>query len=287
MSGARVEVITRAAGLAEHRGSVFVPTMGALHAGHAALIARARELAGGAGGAGGGGRVVVSVFVNPTQFNEARDFELYPRTLERDVEVCGAAGADVVFAPTVEEMYPGGTGGRWEGELPRVATAPGLEDAFRPGHFEGVCRVCARLFDVVGARAAVFGEKDWQQLAVIRAMVAARGGPEIVGHETVREADGLAMSSRNARLAVEERGRAASLFRALTAARGEADAESAERAGRGVLMAEGVEVEYFAVRDAATLERFEPGRAGRALVAARVGDVRLIDNLAWPAEGRG
>lgn len=283
-----MEVIRAASGLAGHRGGVFVPTMGALHAGHEALIGHARRMADGAAGAGGvipgAGAVVVSIFVNPVQFNEASDFEAYPRMLERDVEVCRGLGVDVVFAPSVGEMYPEGVedGGGVPG-LPGVAVEPGLEDRCRPGHFAGVCRVCRRLFALVGPRAAVFGEKDWQQLQVIRAMVAMDGtGIEIVGHRTVREHDGLAMSSRNARLSASERVRAVSVSRALEASRGEDDPARAETAGRRVLDEAGVEVEYFAVRDAETLMEWQEGRAGRALAAVRVGATRLIDNMAWP-----
>lgn len=278
-----MEVIRAASGLARHRGGVFVPTMGALHAGHEALIRRARELADGPRGA-----VVVSVFVNPVQFNEASDFEAYPRMLERDVEVCHGLGVDVVFAPSVGEMYPEGVedGGGVPG-LPGVAVEPGLEDRWRPGHFAGVCRVCRRLFEVVGPRAAVFGEKDWQQLQVILAMVAMDGtGIEIVGHPTVRERDGLAMSSRNARLSGSERVQAVSVSRALEAARGEDDPARSEAAGLRVLDEAGVEVEYFVVRDAETLMEWRAGRPGRVLAAVRVGATRLIDNMEWPRNPR-
>ena len=166
--------------------------------------------------------------------------------------------------------------------LPGVAAEPGLEDRCRPGHFAGVCRVCRRLFALVGPRAAVFGEKDWQQLQVIRAMVAMDGlGIEIVGHPTVREADGLAMSSRNARLSASERERAGAVPRALEAACAEHEPGRAEAAGRRVLDEAGVETEYFAVRDAETLMEWQAGRPGRLLAAARVGTTRLIDNMAW------
>lgn len=257
------------------RGGVFVPTMGALHAGHAALIAAARRIA-------GRSPVVVSVFVNPTQFNDPRDFDRYPRTLEADIEACSAAGADGVFCPSVEAVYPPGAR-TVPMELPEVATRPGLEDAHRPGHFAGVVQVCLRLFEMVGPRSAVFGEKDWQQLAVVRSAVAARGLPiEIVGHATVREPDGLAMSSRNVLLTPNHRVQAAALSRALVSASKETVLEEAERAGRRVLLANRIVPEYFVVRDAATLLTARAGSACRALVAARVGGVRLIDNAAWP-----
>ncbi|MBL8747189.1 MAG: pantoate--beta-alanine ligase [Phycisphaerae bacterium] len=270
-----MRVVEDAGGLESTWGGVFVPTMGALHAGHAALIERARGLA-------GGRAVVVSVFVNPTQFNERSDFERYPRSLESDVAACERAGADVVFAPSVEVMYPAGVKVD-SPALPAVATQPGLEDAHRPGHFAGVCQVCRRLFELVRPSRAVFGEKDWQQLAVVRAMVASLGlALEIVGHPTVREADGLAMSSRNALLAPNHRRRAAALHRALTEAAEHSDANEAEAAGRRVLLANRIVPEYFVVRDAATLGDVRAGAAARALVAARVGGVRLIDNECWP-----
>ncbi len=263
-------------------GGVLIPTMGALHAGHAALV-RA-----GAGLRGTGQAVVVSVFVNPTQFNDAADLARYPRTLEADAEVCRRAGADVVFAPSVEEVYPPGEVVPTPA-LPGVATRPGLEDALRPGHFAGVCQVVARLFELVKPSAAVFGEKDWQQLQVVRAMVAGEGrggrfgGVRIVASPTVREADGLAMSSRNVFLRPEERARAGAIHRALGRARGERGVEAAERAMREELEASGLEVQYAVVRDARTLERYVGGGGGggRALVAARLGSVRLIDNAAW------
>lgn len=278
-----MEIVREPEEMVRFRGGVFVPTMGALHAGHEALIVRARGVA--AGGCG----VVVSIFVNPAQFNEASDFAGYPRTMERDVEMCRGLGVDVVFAPSVEGMYPEGV--EAEGErgmasaLPGVAVEPGLEDRWRPGHFAGVCRVCRRLFEVVGPAAAVFGEKDWQQLQVIRAMVAMDGtGVEIVGHPTVREADGLAKSSRNVRLSAAERSVAGVVARSLERARGERDPARAEEAGRALLEEAGMGVEYFAVRDAETLGEWVEGRAGRVLTAVRLGGTRLIDNMAWPGE---
>lgn len=256
-------------------GCVLVPTMGALHAGHGVLIRRARALADERGA-----MVVATVFVNPTQFNEAADFERYPRTLEGDLEACAAAGADVVFAPSPGVVYPAGEAVAVPA-LPAVADGPGLEDAFRPGHFAGVCQVVARLFDLTRAGAAVFGEKDWQQLQTVRAMVAAMGlGLEIVGVQTVREADGLAMSSRNRLLDAGARRLAGAIPAALRAAGREGTAGAGEAALRSVLGAAGIDPEYAVVRDAATL--LAPGGgACRALVAARVGGVRLIDNAAW------
>lgn len=267
-------------GLAPFVGGVFVPTMGALHAGHAALVRRAREIA-------GGRPVVVSVFVNPTQFNEKSDFEKYPRDEARDVAMCRDAGASAVFAPSVDVMYPP-AGAEPPPPLPDVATRPGLEDAHRPGHFAGVCQVCKRLFELVRPREAVFGEKDWQQLAVVRAMVQALGDAwpaaplSIIGHPTVREPSGLAMSSRNERLSPAEREQASALSRALWAAGRERDPFAGEAAGAAVLREAGIAPEYLVVRDGATLGPVRPGMPARALVAARVGEVRLIDNAPWP-----
>lgn len=269
-----MKVVADAPGLEAFRGGVLVPTMGALHAGHAALIAHARATA-------GTRPVIVSIFVNPTQFNERADFERYPRTIEADLAACSQAGADAVFAPPVEVMYPPGMEVAAPA-LPRVATSPGLEDAHRPGHFAGVCQVCKRLFELVRPASAVFGEKDWQQLAVVRAMVRELSmGIEIAGHPTVREADGLAMSSRNTLLTPNHRKQAAALHRALSQAQREPSPDSAESAGRRVLLANRIVPEYFVVRDAETLEAVRPDRPARALVAARVGGVRLIDNEVW------
>jgi len=254
----------------------FVPTMGALHAGHLALVRRARELA---------DAVVVSVFVNPTQFDDPADLERYPRDPEGDAALLAAEGADLLFLPPVEEVYPPGDATRV-----RVAgPAEGLEGAHRPGHFDGVATVVARLLHLVGPDLAVFGEKDAQQLAVVRRMVADLHVPvEIVGHPTVREADGLAMSSRNALLAPEDRAAATALHRALEAGRaaiaaGERDAGAVRRAMTDVLAAAPrVEPEYAEVVGAASFRPLDTiPEAGRVVLplAARVGPVRLIDNL--------
>ena len=185
----------------------LVPTMGALHAGHVALIERARREC---------ERVVVTLFVNKLQFNQASDFERYPRTLDADLAACSLAGADFLFAPSQAEMYPSEPLAFVEVER----LTEGLCGAFRPGHFRGVTTVCAKLFHIAGADRAYFGEKDYQQLAVIRRMARDLDFPlEIVGVPTVREPDGLAMSSRNARLSPAERAAAAALWRAIEAAR--------------------------------------------------------------------
>lgn len=277
--------MTDRAGLAGYLGvrggCVLVPTMGALHAGHGSLIRRGAEEA---SRRGLGGGCVVSVFVNPTQFDDPSDYARYPKTLGADEALAREAGASAVWAPGVEEVYPPGEEVGVP-ELPAEATGPGLEDARRPGHFAGVCRVVKRLFEVVGPAAAVFGEKDYQQLRVVASMVRGLGmGVEVIAGATVREADGLAMSSRNRFLKAEERGRAGALWRALVRARGEGTVSGAERVMREEVEGAGLLVEYAVVRDAAGLMPMSGGRGrgfGRALIAARLGSVRLIDNAAW------
>lgn len=260
-------------------GGVLVPTMGALHEGHAALIRHAAERARRDGlGAG----CVVSIFVNPTQFNDPADYQRYPRTLEADLALCETAGASVVFAPPAEVVYSPGV--RVESPpLPGVATAPRLEDAHRPGHFAGVCAVVLRLFRLLHPDAAVFGEKDWQQVRVVSAMTVALGLPiRIEPHATIREADGLALSSRNRFLTPDERARAGALARALCEAGAARDPAGAEDRMRRVLTRAGVEAEYAVVRDARTLMGPEPARGPcRSLIAARLGATRLIDNAPW------
>ncbi len=273
-----MRVVQDPAELSAATGGVFVPTMGALHEGHLALMRRARPMA---------TPLVVSIFVNPTQFGPGEDLQRYPRTLEADLEAARTVGVDVVFAPDVGTMYPSDVEIPVP-TLPDAATRPGLEDAHRPGHFAGVCQVVARLFDLVRPSLAIFGEKDYQQLLVISEMVRREGdrwpGLRIVGHPTVREPDGLALSSRNANLPAGHRDRAVGLYRALTAARREAatgaDAVASERAMTPVLAEHALDVDYAVVRDAASLEHPDsPGRPLRALVAARLGSVRLIDNM--------
>lgn len=250
-------------------GGVLVPTMGALHAGHTALIRRGVELAKGSAAA-----CVVSIFVNPTQFNQPSDYDRYPRTLDADLAVCEAAGATVVFAPAQEVMYPPGAPVQVP-PLPAVATEPGLEDAFRPGHFAGVCQVVLRLLRLLGPDAAVFGEKDWQQLRVVASMTREAGLPtRIIPHPTLRDPDGLAMSSRNRFLSPDERRAALAIPAALRAATQAAG--DGEGAMRRVLERAALRVEYAVVRDANTLG---PG-TGRGLIAAWSGRTRLIDNTA-------
>ncbi len=252
----------------------FVPTMGALHQGHRSLLRLARERA---------DRVVVSIFVNPTQFGPGEDFARYPRTPERDAELLAEEGCDLLFLPEVGTVYP-------EGDATRVEVggpAEGLEGDHRPGHFRGVATVVTKLFALVAPDLAVFGEKDAQQLAVVRRLVRDLHLPiEIVAAPTVREADGLACSSRNAFLDPQGRLAAAVLYRSLTAAReaiarGERRASEVRRLMRRVLAQEPlVEVEYA---EAVSAETFRPlaTLAGPVILplAARVGSTRLIDNL--------
>lgn len=258
-------------------GGAFVPTMGALHAGHLALIDAARHL---------GTPTIVSIFVNPTQFAPGEDFDRYPRPVDRDLELCRAHGADAVFLPAATAIYPPDLEVPVP-PLPAVATAPGLEDRIRPGHFAGVCQVVARLFDLVRPCAAVLGEKDYQQLRVITAMVEAAGnrwpGLRIVGHPTVREPDGLALSSRNAYLGPDERGDAVGLFRALRKATTLPTPDIAECIMLDTLQVHGLSVEYAVVRRADSLLPAESlSVPTRALIAARLGAVRLIDNMPMP-----
>lgn len=257
---------------------VLVPTMGALHAGHLALMARARELA------GGDGVVVVSVFVNPIQFDRAEDLVNYPRPFEADLQSCREAGVDVVFAPEAGSMYAADRSVTvTEGALSRT-----LCGASRPGHFDGVCTVVLKLFLVTGCGVAVFGEKDYQQLAVIRRMVRDLNVPvEVVGHPTVREADGLAMSSRNVRLDGGQRADAPRIRRALLTAREALAGGRREGAALEQRVREGLEgglvtrIDYVSLVDAETLapvERVE-GRPAVLAVALFYGPVRLIDHI--------
>lgn len=268
----------------EGRRVGFVPTMGALHEGHLSLMRLARRWA---------DRVVVSIFVNPTQFGAKEDLSRYPRPLERDLELCRSAGVDGVFAPEVEEMYP-------PGEVGMELSIPGLTDvlegAFRPGHFGGVMRVVAKLLNMVEPDVAVWGRKDYQQCCVVDAMMRDLAMPiRNVVLPTVREADGLAMSSRNAYLSAEERPRATALFKALREAKGmveregETDPAVVEGAMRRVIEAHRLTVDYAVVRHPRTLgelDCLEPRLTGGVvgLVAARLGSVRLIDNVVMGAE---
>jgi len=259
------------------RGPVgFVPTMGALHDGHAALIRRARK------DMGPEGHVVVSIYVNPTQFNDPGDYEAYPSTREADIAVALDAGANAVVFPAAEELYPGGV--PEQAEVVDYGCLTALwEAAHRPGHFDGVVAVVRSLFSLVLPDRAYFGEKDWQQLAVISELVRQEfDGLVIVPVPTVREANGFAMSSRNARLSPTDRRSASVLHGALEAVvkSGGDQRVADDQASR--LRSKGWDVEYLAVVDAVTLEPEPKGGARRAIVAAQWGGVRLIDNLPVP-----
>ena len=255
----------------------FVPTMGNLHEGHLRLVRHARHIS---------DRVVASVFVNPTQFGPGEDFDAYPRTLEADGEQLRAEGADILFAPTVGEVYPRG--------LDHLATVhvPGLTDilcgAHRPGHFTGVATVVCKLFNMVEPDRAVFGRKDFQQFQIIRRMVTDLNmAVEVVGSETARESDGLAMSSRNAYLETHERDIAPALYRclhhiAMELQGGERDFLHLEAEGWRYLHAAGMEPDYVSVRRRADLSEPVPDLPAREFVvlgAARLGRARLIDNI--------
>ena len=281
-AGTAIPVIKRASELRAATDSIrvqggsvgLVPTMGYLHEGHQSLVARS---------ASENDLTAVSIFVNPLQFAEGEDYGTYPRDMDRDRDLCAAAGADLIFAPTVEEVYP---------QTPVTAvTVKGLnavlEGQFRPTHFDGVTTVVAKLFAMLGPGRAYFGEKDYQQLAIIRRMTADLSFPvEVVGCPTFREPDGLAMSSRNVYLTDEERPAATVLWRSLQSGRdavldGSRDPGEVEAVMDTVLAAEPKALpDYAVVVDAATLERPEvlDGKL-RLLVAARLGRARLIDNI--------
>jgi pantoate--beta-alanine ligase len=251
---------------------VLVPTMGALHAGHAALIDAARARA------GTGGTVVASIFVNPRQFGPDEDLAKYPRTMEADLELCAAHGADAVFAPVADEMYPPGD----STFVDETGLSRGLCGAQRPGHFRGVCTVVAKLFNIIRPHAAIFGEKDYQQLAIIRRMVRDLFfGLEIIGHPTVRDADGLAMSSRNRHLDDDERKRAAAFPAALSAAARESDpAQIVAQAKTLITAGTGAEPQYVELVDAETLAPLAALDRPAVLAAAvKIGETRLIDNV--------
>ncbi len=251
----------------------FVPTMGAVHEGHLALVRRARE---------DSGYVVVSIFVNPLQFGPGEDYQRYPRRLPEDARLLEQAGVDLLYTPDAAQFYPPD----FATSVEVAGVSDGGEGAIRPGHFRGVATVVAKLFLQVSPDVACFGRKDLQQVAVLRRMVRDLDFPiRLVAVETVREPDGLAMSSRNAYLAPFERQQAAALSRALfaareLAARGETDREALERQTRAELEKSGLAVDYVEVVDGATMRqtaRVEPGSTMAA--AVRVGKTRLIDNV--------
>ena len=252
----------------------LVPTMGALHAGHLELVRLAKARC---------SRAVVSIFVNPAQFAPNEDFDRYPRDEAGDLAKLAGAGCDLVWSPGRAEMYPEGFATR----ITPAGAAEGLESDFRPHFFGGVATVCCKLFTQVAPDIAVFGEKDYQQLAVVRQMVRDLDLPlEIVGLPTVREADGLAMSSRNAYLSLDQRRTAPTIHAVITAvaeaARRGAAIDKAVAEGKKALESAGFKVDYLEVRDAETLKAAEPGtqRPLRVLAAAWLGKTRLIDNIA-------
>ncbi len=254
----------------------LVPTMGALHAGHASLVKRCvaeNDVA------------VVSVFVNPTQFNDKNDLIKYPRTLEADCRLLEDCGVAYVFAPSVEEMYP-------EPDMRQFSYAPldtVMEGAFRPGHFNGVCQIVSKLFDAVEPDRAYFGEKDFQQLTIICEMVRRMNYPlEIVGCPIVREADGLALSSRNARLSAEERKNALkisqALFESRTFAASHTVAETQKFVEDAIAVAPGLRLEYFELVDGNTLQKitnWEDTSYAVGCITVFCGEVRLIDNIKY------
>lgn len=254
----------------------LVPTMGALHAGHASLVKRSvneNEV------------TVVSVFVNPTQFNDKNDLVKYPRTLDDDCKLLEACGATYAFAPSVEEMYP-------EPDTRQFSYAPldtVMEGAFRPGHFNGVCQIVSKLFEAVKPHRAYFGEKDFQQLAIIREMVSQmQFDLEIVGCPIVREEDGLALSSRNARLSAEERENALkisqTLFKSRTFAATHTVSETLKFVEDAITAVPGLRLEYFEIVDGNTLQKVDNWNQTSYVVGCITvfcGDVRLIDNIKY------
>ncbi|HEX5035619.1 MAG TPA: pantoate--beta-alanine ligase [bacterium] len=251
----------------------FVPTMGALHAGHQALFREARKH---------GDVVVASIYVNPRQFNDPEDFQKYARDLEGDLKKCEKEGVDAVFAPTDSDVYPAEDS---SSEIPVPEVASRLEGASRPGHFDGVVAVVSRLFRIVHPHTAIFGLKDYQQVRVIEEMVAQQKmDVAILRHPTVREKDGLAMSSRNVRLTPQGRQKALIISKALKAAqylfeKGERDAAVIRKKVEGAIVKEGLQIDYVAIVDATTLEDLPViDRHALLAVAVFIDGVRLIDN---------
>jgi pantoate--beta-alanine ligase len=273
-TAAELQAYTEKARRTGHRLGL-VPTMGALHAGHLQLVQAARAEC---------DEVIATIFVNPTQFNNAEDFRLYPRVPEADAALLAPAGCTALFVPSVEEMYPQPTVLRFDfGALERV-----MEGAHRPGHFNGVATVVSKLFHLARPHRAYFGQKDWQQVAIVRQLVADLSFDlEIVARPTIREADGLAMSSRNRRLDAEARAVAPLLYQVLTAAadqvrQGVPSGEVQATATAALAREPRITPEYFEVADAQTLQplaAYQPGRAVVLCVAAHLGGVRLIDNV--------
>lgn len=259
---------------AEGKKIAFVPTMGYLHEGHLSLVKKGREV---------GDVLVVSIFVNPIQFGPEEDFEKYPRDMEKDKQLCEAEGADILFVPKTEEMYPD----EYQTAVEVLWVTKNLCGKFRPGHFRGVATVVTKLFNIVRPQYAVFGEKDFQQLVVIKRLVRDLAlDIEVIGMPVVREEDGLAMSSRNAYLSQEERKAALNIYKALQAAKALFDqGESSSRVllkevKRVVEAAPLLKPEYGKLVDTKTMEDMDSvGKEALLAIAARVGNTRLIDNI--------
>ena len=278
-----MDIVTKIAAVREHvrrwrsegRRVAFVPTMGNLHPGHVSLIEAARRY---------GDRFVASIFVNPMQFGPNEDFAHYPRTPTQDERMLAEAGCSLMFMPDVGEIYPSGSERATRVDVPGLSRI--LDGEFRPGHFEGVSTIVATLFHIVAPDVAIFGEKDFQQLTVIRRMVLDLCLPvEIIGAPTVRDSDGLAMSSRNQYLSATERSVAPRIYQALQAAAqrlsvGDVDFASIERAGVEALTQAGMKPDYFSVCKAQDLSAPAPDTSHLVvLTAARLGKARLIDNI--------
>ena len=278
-----MDIVTTVAAVREHvrrwrsegRRVAFVPTMGNLHAGHVSLIEAARRH---------GDRFVASIFVNPMQFGPNEDYAQYPRTPTKDADMLTAAGCNLMFMPDVAQIYPNGSERATRVDVPSLSRI--LDGEFRPGHFEGVSTIVATLFHIVQPDVAIFGEKDFQQLTIIRRMVADLCmAVEVVGAPTVRDTDGLAMSSRNQYLTPAEREVAPRIYQTLQAAAhrlqsGDAELESIERTGIEALTKAGMKPDYFSVRRAQDLGAPAPDTKHLVvLTAARLGKARLIDNI--------
>ncbi|HEY4289701.1 MAG TPA: pantoate--beta-alanine ligase [Puia sp.] len=248
----------------------FVPTMGALHAGHISLIDISKKTA---------TLTVCSIFVNPTQFNDQKDFLKYPITIEKDIILLENAGVEVLFLPEVDEMYPNGTKDLETYDLGHLETI--LEGKYRPGHFQGVCQVMRRLLQLVRPDHLFMGQKDYQQCMVVKRLIHLMGW-NIIFHAgpIIREADGLAMSSRNVRLSPDERQRATAIYKALLSTANATSPDTTLPNARRMLDDAKFRIDYIAIADAETLEPVEPGSSGAvALIAAFQGEVRLIDNM--------
>jgi pantoate--beta-alanine ligase len=252
----------------------FVPTLGALHAGHISLITISKRSA---------GVTVCSIFINPTQFNDPRDFQKYPITLEKDIALLERSGTDVLFLPDVDEVYPGGTSGLEHYNLGRIETL--LEGEYRPGHFQGVCQVMRRLLDVVRPDDLFMGQKDYQQCMVVQRLLELRGmHTQLHRCPILREPDGLAMSSRNVRLTPEQRARATAIYKALLSIKegwqmGHPSKPGLIGTARSILEQADFRVDYIEIADSKTLEPIGGGPRAVALIAAFLGEVRLIDNM--------